>query len=101
MANRNFFYLTNIEQEGSIFLVTKSDNILTEYLFISEYDAIKEKWTGIRLSSEEACKVSGINNVLYLNTFDAQLGMVLNRKDHASWIRRLWWSILRVLAPLF
>jgi len=82
MANRNFFYLTNIEQEGSIFLVTKSDNILTEYLFISEYDAIKEKWTGIRLSSEEACKVSGINNVLYLNTFDAQLGMVLNRKDH-------------------
>ncbi len=82
LANRNFYYLTNIEQEGSILLVTKSDNIITEYLFISEYDAVKEKWTGIRLTSEEACKLSGINNVLYLNTFDAQLGMVLERKEH-------------------
>ena len=82
LANRNFYYLTNIEQEGSILLVTKSDDIITEYLFISEYDAVKEKWTGIRLSSEEACKTSGINNVLYLNTFDAQLGMVLERKEH-------------------
>lgn len=82
LANRNFYYLTNIEQEGSILLVTKSDDIITEYLFISEYDAVKEKWTGIRLTSEEACRTSGINNVLYLNTFDAQLGMVLECKEH-------------------
>ena len=40
LANRNFYYLTNIEQEGSILLVTKSDNIITEYLFISEYDEV-------------------------------------------------------------
>jgi len=82
LANRNFYYLTNIEQEGSILLVTKSDDLITEYLFISEYDQVKEKWTGIRLTSDEAGKISGINNVLYLNTFDAQLGMVLDRKEH-------------------
>ncbi|MFA6667558.1 MAG: aminopeptidase P family protein [Bacilli bacterium] len=82
LANRNFFYLTNIEQEGSVLLVTKSDNIISEFLFIQEYDANKEKWTGIRLTSDEACKKSGITNVLYLNTFDAQLSMILNKKEH-------------------
>lgn len=82
IANRNFYYLTNIEQEGSILLVTKSDDIITEYLFISEYDEVIEKWTGRRITTEEACKKSGINNILYLNSFDAQLGMVLDRKTH-------------------
>lgn len=82
LANRNFYYLTNIEQEGSILLVIKSDGIITEFLFISEYDENKEKWTGKRLKNEDACKISGINNVLYLNTFDAQLSMILNKKTH-------------------
>lgn len=82
LANRNFYYLTNIEQEGSILLVIKSDQIITEFLFVSEYDENKEKWTGIRLTSEEACKKSGITNVLYLNTFEAQLAMILNKSLH-------------------
>lgn len=82
LANRNFYYLTNIEQEGSILLVIKSDQIITEFLFVSEYDENKEKWTGIRLTTEEACKKSGITNVLYLNTFEAQLAMILNKSLH-------------------
>lgn len=82
LANRNFYYLTNIEQEGSILLVIKSDQIITEFLFVSEYDENKEKWTGIRFTSEEACKKSGITNVLYLNTFEAQLAMILNKSLH-------------------
>ena len=82
LANRNFYYLTNIEQEGSILLAIKSDQIITEFLFVSEYDENKEKWTGIRLTSEEACKKSGITNVLYLNTFEAQLAMILNKSLH-------------------
>lgn len=81
-GNRNFYYLTNIEQEGSILLVLKSNEIVTEFLFISEYDENKEKWTGKRLTTEEACKLSGITNVLYLNTFEAQMNMVLNKDDH-------------------
>lgn len=81
-ANRNFFYLTNIEQEGSVLLITKSDGIVTEYLFISEYDEIKEKWTGVRLTTEEAIKLSGIDNVLYLNAFMPQLGLILDKSKH-------------------
>ncbi len=81
-GNRNFYYLTNIEQEGSILLVLKSNEIVTEFLFVSEYDENKEKWTGKRLTTEEACKLSGITNVLYLNTFEAQMNMVLNKDEH-------------------
>lgn len=81
-ANRNFLYLTNIEQEDSILLVTKNNDVIGEYLFIAQHDANIEKWTGKRLTSEEASKASGINNILYLNTFYAQLGMILDRKEH-------------------
>ena len=81
-ANRNFYYLTNIEQENSILVVIKSDGIVSEYLFISEYDEVKEKWTGKRLTSEEATKLSGINNILFLNTFEAQIDLFLNKNSH-------------------
>jgi Xaa-Pro aminopeptidase len=83
LGNRNFYYLTNIEQEGSILLALKNNGITTEFLFVSEYDENKEKWTGKRLTSDETCKLSGITNVLYLNTFDAQMNMVLNQDTHA------------------
>ena len=33
VVNRNFYYLTNIKQEGSILLVAKQDGIIKEYLF--------------------------------------------------------------------
>jgi Xaa-Pro aminopeptidase len=80
-ANRNFYYLTNIEKEGSIYLLAKCDGILKEFLFISEYDVVKEKWTGKRLTAEEATKLSGIENVLGLDVFSAKLDMFLNGKD--------------------
>ncbi len=83
LGNRNFYYLTNIEQEGSILLAIKNNQIVTEFLFVSEYDENKEKWTGKRLTSDEACKLSGITNVFYLNTFEAQLNMILNKDTHA------------------
>ena len=41
--NKNFYYLTGIEQEGSILVVSKQDKAINESLFISEYDEVKEK----------------------------------------------------------
>jgi Xaa-Pro aminopeptidase len=80
-ANRNFYYLTNIEQEGSIYLLAKCDGILKEFLFISEYNEVNEKWTGKRLTSDEASKLSGIENVLGLDIFSAKLDMFISGKD--------------------
>ncbi len=81
LANRNFYYLTNIEQENSVLILLKGCGNTKEYLFISEYDEVKEKWYGKRLTTFEAIKLSGIENVLYVNSFDSMFGMILNDKN--------------------
>lgn len=83
VVNRNFYYLTGIEQEGSILFVAKQDGIIKEYLFVSEYDELKEKWTGKRLTADEARDISGIDNVMYLNVFESELDLVIRKKDSA------------------
>lgn len=67
-ANRNFVYLTGIEQQESILLAKKgADGLVTEYLFILPKDAMAERWTGRRLSREEAADISGIADVRSLD----------------------------------
>lgn len=83
VVNRNFYYLTGIEQEGSILFVAKQDGIIKEYLFVSEYDELKEKRTGKRLTADEARDISGIDNVMYLNVFESELDLVIRKKDSA------------------
>ena len=71
--NRNFYYLTNIEQENSILVIRKNDGYLKEALYLSTYDPLVEKWTGKRLTLEEAKTISGIENCLYLSQIEADL----------------------------
>ena len=66
-VNRNFYYLTGIDQEDSILLLYKVEGEEREYLLISPFDPVKEKWYGKKLTTDEAGTISGIRNVL-LNT---------------------------------
>ena len=61
-VNRNFYYLTGIEQEHSALVLVKSDGERKEFLFVDEYSEIKEKWTGRRLTIDEAKDISGVSN---------------------------------------
>ena len=54
VANKNFFYLTNIEQEHSALLLIKGIGERKVYLFIDPYSELKEKWTGKRLTTDNA-----------------------------------------------
>ena len=81
LGNRNFYYLTNIEQENSIYVLIKSDGLMKEFLFIQPRDELKEKWTGRRLTIEEATNLSGIENVLIVDSFDSKLDLILNRRE--------------------
>ena len=80
IVNRNFYYLTGISQENSIFLAYKQDGIVNEFLFILENDENIEKWVGRRITIEEARETSGINNVLSLNSFHSELDLILTKK---------------------
>lgn len=76
-VNKNFFYLTNIKQEGSVLILVKGIGVRYTYLFIRENDPIKEKWTGHLLTIEEAVRDSKIDSTFRLASFENMLQMVL------------------------
>lgn len=81
-ANRNFFYLTGIEQENSILMLIKCPGEKKEYLFLDEYNELKERWTGKRLSYDKARSISSIDNVYANTTFDSMLEMALAKTNN-------------------
>ncbi len=83
MSNRNFFYLTDIEQENSILVLIKGiGGEKKTYLFVDEYDELKEKWTGKRLTYEEASDISNIRNIRATSTFENILSLALASTDN-------------------
>lgn len=76
-ANRHFFYLTGIEQENSILVLLKSFGERKVYLFLDEYNELKERWTGRRLTFEEASDISQIENVYSNANLENMLDMML------------------------
>ena len=67
-VNRNFYYLTGINQANVILVLVKGINGIKEYLFIEENDVVMSKWVGMKLTKEEAQEISGIDNILYNST---------------------------------
>lgn len=76
-VNRNFYYLTGIKQENSALMIVKADGENRVFLFIDPKDEKVEKWLGIKLSTEEASKISGINNVLMRNSLSSKIEVAL------------------------
>ena len=76
-VNRNFYYLSQIDQADSILLMVKTPVNSEKYLFIKQFDEKKERWTGKTLKKEEACQLSGLDNVLFRDTFKAKFKMIL------------------------
>ncbi len=81
-SNRNFFYLTNIEQDHSALLMIKSIGERKTYLFIDEYNELKEKWTGKRLTFEKAENISSIKSVYSMNSLESILSLVLAKDSN-------------------
>lgn len=72
-VNRNFFYLTNINQDNVVLVLIKGNNKLETFLFIEKQDPIKALWDGATLTFEEASKLSEIplTNILDINQLDS------------------------------
>ena len=80
--NRDFFYLTGIEQENSTLMLIKCPGERKEYLFLDEYNELKERWTGKRLSFDVAGEISQIENIYSNNNFEIMLSMALTRDNN-------------------
>jgi len=77
-ANRSFVYLTGITDTDSILFAWRSHGRLTETLFIRNPDPEEEKWTGRRITPEEAAECSGIADIAFRSTFNAVFHKLAN-----------------------
>ena len=63
-AQRNFVYLTGIQQKNSILVICKeTSGAVSQRLYILPGDALAERWTGRRLTAGEAEDISGISDI--------------------------------------
>lgn len=71
-VNRNFYYLTGINQAQVILVLLKHKGLEEAHLFIEKNDPVLIKWVGKKLEIEEASQISGIEekNIHYLESFD-------------------------------
>ena len=63
-TDRNFLYLTGLDSKGLALLARKdSQGWVTEKVFLLPPDPMAERWTGRRISPDEAAERSGIGQV--------------------------------------
>ena len=68
-TDRSFLYFTGIHQEASVFLAEVGASEVRETLYLLPHDDHAEKWTGKRLTDEEAADLSGVENIRVTDDF--------------------------------
>ncbi len=59
----NLYYLTNLKQKGATLVLTPSNTLHPEVLFLPKRTAFAETWSGRMYTAEEAGRVSGIKEI--------------------------------------
>lgn len=73
-VNRNFFYLTNLDIENAVLVLKKIKGKTTAALFIERYDEVMAKWVGGRILPKEASKISGIDQISFIDELNDSVG---------------------------
>ena len=76
-ANRNFVYLTGMEEPELILLALRESDGVKETVFLRPEDAMAERWTGKRIHKPEAESVYGFTDIRYTPEFDTLLHNLL------------------------
>jgi len=85
-ANRNFFYLTGIEEENAILLLFRQGRMERDILFIQAKDPLQERWTGFRPSRDQASACSGMSDIAFLAAFEDIVKDLLKQGDLRIWL---------------
>jgi Xaa-Pro aminopeptidase len=82
--NRNFYYLTGIQEEEHIVVLSKINNIVSEKLFLKDLDLAKEMWNGKTLRDSEGKEISGIEDVVYMKDFNSHINRLINGSEEIN-----------------
>lgn len=78
-VNRNFFYLTGLDEDSLILVLMKTMTLQREILFIKDYNPLLEKWVGKSLKEDEAKVISEVQVIQSLSNYEASLGRLIDR----------------------
>ena len=81
IVNKNFFYLTGIENENLILFMKKVNGEMKSTLFIENREKSKIKWIGETILKDEALNISSVEEVRYLNEFDSFLNSLFLNEE--------------------
>lgn len=79
-VSRHFFYLTGISRENMALVLVKKNALTQTILYIEKPDPLVEKWSGKRMTVEQAQAVSEIADVRYIDGLDSQMMTLLDRQ---------------------
>ena len=79
-ANRQFFYLTGIRRENMVLILDKTGEKLEETLLVEPSDPKVERWTGKKLTKEEAKEISGIEKIEVVSGIAGKITYFMNHK---------------------
>lgn len=79
--NRNFYYITGINEQDHIVLLKKIKGKESVTLFLLKPDLEREKWYAKTLRPNEATDISGIEDVSFLESFEAVINRLITSGD--------------------
>jgi len=86
-TNRNFLYLTGIQQERTALLLQRRHSELSASLFALTPDPAREVWTGRRFPWDELAELSGVTQIEDVDTLDRVLdGLLAARPTATLWL---------------
>ncbi|MDO4197561.1 MAG: Xaa-Pro peptidase family protein [Erysipelotrichaceae bacterium] len=78
-VDRNFYYLSGLEQENMALLMYSIDGSYYEVLFTLPYDELMAKWVGGRILPQKATEISEIKDVRNYDELDSHVSSLMNR----------------------
>ncbi|MDD4000017.1 MAG: aminopeptidase P family protein [Bacilli bacterium] len=101
-VNKNFYYLTGINQANVVLALVKRADSEKTLLFIEKNDPVLSKWVGPKLEIEDAKTISGIGEILYLEDFENFVFTLFNaRRDYEKKLETLYLNLERRRDPYF
>ena len=79
--NRNFYYLTGVEEPDHILLMSKINGEEKSILFIKDIDLELEKWIGKSLRENEALEIAGVDEVMFKSAFEGYIHRVISIRE--------------------
>ncbi len=83
-ANSDVTWLSGVTQEKTMVILypDNADTSAREVLVVQRPNELLEKWNGHLLRKDEATAISGVDNIQFVDSIDAQIQLWMHHADH-------------------